>query len=159
MLRTLRAAALACALASGAVLMLVAAVTLVSVLGRWLFAAPLPGDVELVQLGTALAIALALPYCQLHASHLIVDLFTARAPAALRGGLDTLAHCAAAAVLGLLAWRAGAGVADLQRAGEVSMVLGVPLAVAYAPLAPAFALAALIALALATPRGRRAMLP
>jgi TRAP-type C4-dicarboxylate transport system permease small subunit len=154
MARLLRAAAAACALASGAVLGAVALATVASILGRWLFNAPLPGDVELVQLGTALAIALALPVCQLHASHLIVDLFTARAPVAWQQGLDAAAHIAAAAALGLLAWRAAAGVADLARAGEVSMVLGVPLALAYAALPPALALAALNALALATPRGR-----
>jgi TRAP-type C4-dicarboxylate transport system permease small subunit len=157
MLRGMRAAAVACALASGAVVAAIAGLTVVSIVGRWLWTAPLPGDVELVQLGTALAIALALPYCQLHASHLIVELATARAPVALQRALDTLAHGAAAAVLALLAWRAAAGVADLQRAGEVSMVLGVPLAAAYAAMVPALALAALIALALATERGRRAL--
>jgi TRAP-type C4-dicarboxylate transport system permease small subunit len=159
MARMLRAAAAAGALASGVVLAAVALATVASILGRWLFNAPLPGDVELVQLGTALAIALALPYCQLHASHLIVDLFTARAPAAWRRSLDAAAHGAAALALALLAWRAAAGVVDLARAGEVSMVLGVPLALAYAALPPALALAALNAAALATPGGRAALSP
>lgn len=157
MARLLRRAAAACALASGLVLAVIALVTVASILGRWLADAPLAGDVELVQLGTALAIALALPYCQLHASHLIVDLVTARAPASLQRALDRAAHLAAAAVLAVLAWRAGAGVADLRRAQEVSMVLGVPLWLAYAPLVPALALAALNALALSTPRGRAAL--
>jgi TRAP-type C4-dicarboxylate transport system permease small subunit len=157
MARGLRAAAVACALTGGAVLLALALGTIASVLGRWLLTRPLPGDVELVQLGTALAIALALPYCQIQASHLVVDLFTARAPQSWRRALDALAQVAAAAVLALLAWRAAVGVADLRAAGEVSMVLGLPLWLAYAAMVPALALAALIALALATPRGRAAL--
>jgi TRAP-type C4-dicarboxylate transport system permease small subunit len=78
MWRAIRAAAVAFALVGGAVLVLVAAVTVVSVGGRWLLSTPVLGDVELVQLGTAAALALFLPYCQLHGSHLIVDIFTAR---------------------------------------------------------------------------------
>lgn len=45
--------------------LLVAGMTLCSVIGRNLFASPVRGDVELSQLGIALAIALCLPWCQL----------------------------------------------------------------------------------------------
>lgn len=146
MWRLLRAAANAFALAGGALVVAVALVTVTSVVSRWLAAAPLSGDVELVQLGTAAALALFLPYCQLHGGHLIVDIFTARADARVHRRLEVAAHWAAAAVLALLATRAAVGVADLRTAGETSMVLGVPLWLAYAPMVPALALAALIAL-------------
>lgn len=146
MRRVLRGAARASALLGGVVLLLVVAVTLVSVVGRAAADQPLPGDVELVQFGIAAALALFLPVCQLQGRHLVVDLFTARAGAGVRRGLDRSAHLAAAAVLLLLAWRAGVGVADLRHAGETSMVLGFPLWLAYAALVPALALAALIAL-------------
>jgi TRAP-type C4-dicarboxylate transport system permease small subunit len=146
MWRTARAAAAAFALAGGALLLLAAAVTVVSVIGRWLLSTPVPGDVELVQLGIAAALSLFLPYCQLHGSHLIVDIFTARTATSAQRQLDRIAQLLAAAVLGLLALRAGAGVADLQAAGETSMVLGVPLWLAYAAMVPSLALAALIAL-------------
>lgn len=145
MRQAIRGAAAAFALAGGAVLLLVAGLTVASVLGRWLHSSPVPGDVELVQLGTAAALALFLPYCQLHGSHLIVDIFTARAKSSVHRRLDALAQLLAAVVLGLLAWRASAGVADLRRVGETSMVLGVPLWLAYAPMVPALILAALIA--------------
>jgi TRAP-type C4-dicarboxylate transport system permease small subunit len=146
MWRALRAAAVAFAMAGGVVLLLVAIVTLVSVGGRWLLARPVAGDVELVQLGTATALALFLPYCQLHGSHLIVDIFTARTGSSVHRRLDLAAHAIAAIVLALLALRAGAGVMDLHRAGETSMVLGVPLWLAYAAMVPSLGLAALIAL-------------
>ena len=146
MARALRAAANAFALTGGVLVVAVALLTVVSVVARWLASTPVPGDVELVQLGTAAALALFLPYCQLHGGHLIVDIFTARAGARVHRRLDAAAHGAAAAVLALLAARAAVGVADLRAAGETSMVLGLPLWLAYAPMVPALALAALIAL-------------
>jgi TRAP-type C4-dicarboxylate transport system permease small subunit len=153
MWRAIRAAAVAFALIGGAVLMLVAAITLVSVGGRWLQSTPVLGDVELVQLGTAAALALFLPYCQLHGSHLIVDIFTARTATSAQCRLDRVAQGLAAVVLALLAARAGAGVLDLHAAGETSMVLGMPLWLAYAVMVPSLALAALIALARAWQHG------
>lgn len=146
MRRALSAAATAFALLGGVIVALVAGLTVVSVIGRWAFASPIPGDVELVQLGTASALALFLPYCQLHGSHLIVDIFTVRSGAVLHRWLDAFAHVVAAAVLALLAARAAWGVESLRAAAETSMVLGVPLWLAYAPLVPSLALAALVAL-------------
>jgi TRAP-type C4-dicarboxylate transport system permease small subunit len=146
MWRAARAAAVVFALVGGAILLLVAAVTVASVIGRWIQSTPVPGDVELVQLGTAAALALFLPWCQLHGSHLIVDIFTARTTTSAQRRLDRTAQLFAAAVLGLLAVRAAAGIVDLRAAGETSMVLGLPLWLAYAAMVPSLALAALIAL-------------
>jgi TRAP-type C4-dicarboxylate transport system permease small subunit len=150
----LRAAARVLAVLGGIVLLLVVGVTLASVAGRAWSDRPVPGDVELVQFGTAAALALFLPLAQLHGSHLVVELFTARARPALVRALDRCAQVAAAVVLALLAWRAGAGVDDLRRVGETSMVLGFPLWIAYAALVPSLALAALIALVAPPEEGR-----
>lgn len=146
MRRALSAASVALALLGAAVLVAIAVLTVASIVGRWLVDQPIAGDVELVQLGTAAAIALFLPYCQLHGSHLVVDLFTARAGARFNRRLDRMAHVAAAVVLALLAARAAAGVADLARAHETSMVLGIPLWLPYAAMVPSLALAAAVAL-------------
>ncbi len=115
------------ALAGGALIACLAALTTVSISGRWFAAQPVIGDVELVQLGIAAAIALFLPYCQLHGSHLIVDFFTARSSKRSQRLLDTWAARVAGGVFLLLAWRATVGVLDLYGAGETTMVLGVPL--------------------------------
>jgi TRAP-type C4-dicarboxylate transport system permease small subunit len=133
------------ALAGGALMLAVSLLTCASAIGRWLAATPVPGDIELVQIGTAAALALFLPYCQLHGSHLIVELFTARASRSIRSALDTAARWITALVFALLAWRAGAGVASLASAGETSMVLGIPLWLPYAVAVPSLALAALVA--------------
>ena len=45
-------------------------------------------------------------------------------------------------MLGLLALRAAAGRVDLRSAGETSMVLGLPLWLAYGAMAPSLLLAA-----------------
>jgi TRAP-type C4-dicarboxylate transport system permease small subunit len=139
--RGLRALATALALAGGALLVALAGLTVASISGRWLASRPITGDVELVQLGVAAAIALFLPYCQLHRSHLIVDFFTARSSGPMQRRLDAVGSAVAGTVFLLLAWRAGAAVLDMRAAGETTMVLGVPLWLPYAAMVPGLALA------------------
>ena len=55
-----------------------AAVTITSVLGRAFFTRPVQGDVEIMQFAIALAISLAIPWCQLRGANIIVDFFTQR---------------------------------------------------------------------------------
>jgi TRAP-type C4-dicarboxylate transport system permease small subunit len=144
--RGLRALATVLALAGGVLLVGLAGLTVASISGRWLASRPITGDVELVQLGVAAAIALFLPYCQLHRSHLIVDFFTARSSGPIQRGLDAVGSAAAGAVFLLLAWRAGAAVLDMRAAGETTMVLGVPLWLPHAAMVPGLALAGITGL-------------
>ncbi len=60
------------------------ALSVYSVVGRWLFDAPVLGDVEMVQMACALAIAACLPYAQMKNAHVIVDFFTANASVGVR---------------------------------------------------------------------------
>ncbi len=48
-----------------------AAMTLASVIGRSVFKAPIPGDIEITQMGIALAISLCLPWCQIKGANII----------------------------------------------------------------------------------------
>ena len=127
MRRILEGLSAALALAGGAILAGIALLTTASILGRWLFATPIFGDVELVQTGCAMMIALALPYCQLKRAHIIVDFFTQGARPAVRGALDAFGSVALGLVCLVLAWRAGVGVAEMREAGETTMVLGLSL--------------------------------
>jgi len=68
-----------CAIIGGAVLIGMAGMTVVSVIGRTFFNAPILGDVELVQLGLAVCVATFLPYTQFRSANIIVDFFTANA--------------------------------------------------------------------------------
>lgn len=138
--------AAAFALLGGVCALAVAGMTLWSVAGRALFAAPVQGDIELSQLGIALAIALCLPWCQLRRGNIIVDFFTQAAPARVNGMLDRFGALLLAVMLGLLAWRSGAGALAVDEAGEQTMILGLPMWWTYAILAPGLALTALIAI-------------
>ena len=107
---------------------------------------PIPGDVELTQIGIALAISLCLPVCQLRRANILVDFFTQGCSGRTRQLLDGAGCWVLVVMYGLLAWRTGVGAASVKTAGETTMILSVPMWWAYASLAPGLALAALIAL-------------
>ncbi len=136
----------ALAILGGGLLLLLTAMTVASVLGRALFALPVPGDLELMQMGLAVAIAWCLPWCQYRRHQIAVTALTDRAPRRLRQALEALALLTSAGVLGLLAWRQALGMADLHSYGDVSTVLGVPVWWAVAAILPGLGLSALLAL-------------
>jgi TRAP-type C4-dicarboxylate transport system permease small subunit len=138
--------AVAFALAGAAVAFGVATMVVVSVAGRAAAGAPIPGDVELTQLGIALAISLGLPWCQWRRANIIVDFFTERLGARARQRLDAAGTLLIALMCALLAWRSAAGALAVREAHETSMILALPMWWAYASLAPGLALAALVAL-------------
>lgn len=116
-----------------------------SVVARALWSAPIPGDVELTQVGMALAISLCLPMCQLRKANILVDFFTQSVPARVRHGLDGVGCWCLVVMYSVLAWRTAIGAVAVRAAGETTMILSVPMWWAYASLAPGLALAALIA--------------
>jgi TRAP-type C4-dicarboxylate transport system permease small subunit len=131
--------------AGAAVALLVACLMVSSVVMRTLWDQPIPGDVELTQMGIALAISLCLPYAQVQRANIIVDFFTQKASPAVQGVLDALGQLFLAVVYVLLAWRTSAGALSVREAGETTMIISLPMWWAYASLAPGLALAALIA--------------
>lgn len=120
--------------------------TTTSVVMRALVDTPIPGDVELTQVGIALAISLCLPVCQLRRANILVDFFTQRCSGRTRQILDGIGCWMLVLMYGLLAWRTGVGAISVRQAGETTMILSVPMWWAYASLAPGLALAGLIAL-------------
>jgi TRAP-type C4-dicarboxylate transport system permease small subunit len=120
--------------------------TVTSVTGRATMSAPIQGDVELTQLGIALAIALCLPWAQLRGSNIIVDFFTQSARERTLRWLDALGAFLLALMVGVLAWRTAVGALAVHEAQETTMILGLPMWWSYAVLAPGFALTAVIAL-------------
>ncbi|MFM1855893.1 MAG: putative small permease component [Pseudomonadota bacterium] len=120
--------------------------TVASVTGRSLWSAPIPGDVEVTQVGIGLALSLCLPWCQAKHANIIVDFFTQRAPRAVQRALDQMGTLLLAAMYLLLAWRTAVAASSVKEAGETTMVLMIPMWWAYACLAPGLGLAAGIAL-------------
>lgn len=131
------------ALAGGLILLLLMGLSLASLLGRKLFAAPLQGDIELMEIGMAVTVAAFLPLCELHGKHIRVESFTLRLPARARSLLDAFAHllCLLAALL--LAWRTSLQAWDNFRYGDVSILLSIPLWIPLLLIVPSLLLLAL----------------
>lgn len=134
-------------LAGALVALAISLMTTVSVISRALFNNPIPGDIEITQMGIALAISLCLPWCQLRGANIIVDFFTQSMSERRRQWLDGLGCLLLVAMYGLLAWRTGAGAISVREAGETSMIISLPMWWAYAALAPGLALAGMVAFA------------
>ena len=134
------------ALAGGLVVLLLALLTVASVLGRSLFALPLPGDFELVEIGCGVAVFCFLPYCHCRRGNVFVDFVTARLPRPWQRLLDGIGELMLALLALLLAWRMTLGGLDFVRSSEESMVLGVPLWCAFPPMVFSLGLLAAVAL-------------
>ena len=75
------------------VLTLIALMSVVSIVGRSLSGfglGPVPGDFELVEAGTALAVFCFLPWCHLKGGHALVDMFWNSYPPGLQRALIVL---------------------------------------------------------------------
>ncbi len=146
MLRVINRVAWLFAMVGGVCASLVALMTVVSVTGRAALSKPIPGDVELTQLGVALCISLCLPWCQVHGANIIVDFFTQKVGPRKQALLDGVGALALAVMSALLSWRTAVGAVSIHEAGETSVILGLPMWWTYAMLAPGLALTCLVAL-------------
>ena len=140
--RWLARAAWAFAMAGGVTFCLLIAMSIVSIVGRKLAAAPVPGDFELMQMGAAFGAAAFLPYCAMRDHHLKVEILSDWVPARLRYGLEGVAQVLLAAFALLFAWRTALQAIDLRGSGETTTLLAVPMWIPVALLVPSFALLA-----------------
>jgi TRAP-type C4-dicarboxylate transport system permease small subunit len=123
------------AIAGGLLMLAVSIVVVVSVVMRWLINYSVPGDIELVQIGTALAVFAFLPLCQAHRGNIMVDTFTNRLPARVQHSLDALWDLTYAGMAAIIAWRLAVGAYDTIRSQTVSMMLSLPIGWAIAACA------------------------
>lgn len=137
------------AVAGGVLLLTVACMVVVSVVMRWLTAYSVPGDIELVQIATALAVFAFFPVCQSVRGNISVDTFTTWLPRRIRDGLDALWDLVYAFAALVIAWRLAAGALDTLHSRTVSMMLGLPIGWAIAACAAMAAFLAVVAVATA----------
>jgi TRAP-type C4-dicarboxylate transport system permease small subunit len=137
------------AIAGGLVMLAAAIMVVVSIAMRWLISWSIAGDIELVQIATAVAVFSFLPLCQLHRGNIIVDTFTTRLPLSVRNALDALWDLVYAVLAGIIVWRLALGAWDSLRSNTVSMMLGLPIGWAIALCAVMAALLLVVALATA----------
>lgn len=152
----------AIALAGGVLSLAVAMLVVVSVAGRWLsgtalgravpWLGPIPGDFELVQMGTAISIFSFLSYCQARRGNIFVDTFTTRLPRRANASVDALWDAIYAAMMGLIGVCLATGALEHYRSGQTTMLLQL---IVWPALAISAALAFGLALtALTTAAGR-----
>jgi TRAP-type C4-dicarboxylate transport system permease small subunit len=113
----------AVAVTGGALSLAVALLVVVSVVGRRFFNAPIPGDFELVQMATAIAVFSFLPYCQARRGNIVVDTFTTRLPPRVNAVIDAFWDLVYAGMMGLIAACLTAGVLEHYRSGQTTMLL------------------------------------
>lgn len=131
------------ALLGGLVLVVLVLINVWAVLGG-VVGLPFAGDVELTEMGVAMAAFAFLPYCQLHRQNVRADLFTNSAGPRMRRVLDSVASALALGFGALLLWRMCFGLLDQRTYGYSSTILQVPSWWVYVPI-----LASLVLLVLA----------
>lgn len=147
------------AISGGLLIAALAFITVVSILGRWVAGAPvlsditmlawvgpITGDYELVEMGTAMAVFLFLPYCHLRGGHVTVDLLVMHATSMVQRLLAVVAETLFLVVAGLMVWRLYHGLLDKRRYMETSMLLDIPLWWGYVGGLLGFALLTLVCL-------------
>ena len=135
------------ALLGGLLMLGVALMTSWSATSGWLFGKPLPGDVELVEMLTAVSVFMFLPYCQLTGANVTADLFTAKASPRTVELLTLLGALVALAFSLLLLWRMYEGLLDYRQYVETTTILKIPIWYAYLPALVSLALLAATAAA------------
>ena len=144
--RYLEDACAALAVLGGLMFLIESIMSVVSVVGRTLFSLPIPGDYELVQMLSAMGVAMCLPYCQVHKGHVFVDFFTLWAPLRLKRVLDAIAALLLSVSAFFLAWRVWDGMLEMREYGETSMVIALPVWWGYVPVVPSLVLLGIAAL-------------
>lgn len=114
------------AIFGGIVLSAMAILTSTSVLGRSVFQQPVPGDFELVAIGTGLSVFAFLPWCQIVRGNVMVDFFMSATPVRARILGDVIGGLLYLAIASLLTWRMIFGGLDMYNYNELSMTINFP---------------------------------
>lgn len=130
---------------AGAMLLALSTITVIDVVGRYVFRAPVSGADELTVIFMAVGVYAVLPRLCWREEHVCVDIIDLVYPARWIAARQCLLNALAAALLALVTWRMWFLAGRLTADGEVTMVLRLPKG----PLAYFFvAMSALAAIAL-----------
>ncbi|MGA7486087.1 MAG: TRAP transporter small permease [Xanthobacteraceae bacterium] len=117
--RVLAGTAKVLAVLGGGLCCLMAAMVTVSVAGRYLFSAPIPGDYDLVAIISGCAAFAFLPYCQMTRGNVAVDFFTTDMKPRGKAVLDTFGTLLYLVVATVFTWRLYYGGLELHANAEV----------------------------------------
>jgi len=140
--RALLAACKYLAIAGGLVFVALVLMSIVSITGRKLFAWPVPGDVEVLQMCAAFASSCFFAYCHMTNGDVKVDFFTHNMKPAKVAWMDAFGALLVGLFGTLIAWRTAVGALGVKEVGETSAILGWPVWIAQALMVPGFFLLA-----------------
>lgn len=115
------------ALVGGVFLLVAAGITLVSVIGRYGFGEPVPGDYELVEVTCAIGAFLFFPYTHAVNGNITADFFTGWLPERWGRVLDLCNDVVFTLVAIVLTWRLAAGLLEKLGSGAATILIGIPL--------------------------------
>ncbi|MCC7327244.1 MAG: TRAP transporter small permease [Burkholderiales bacterium] len=138
--RVLLAASKFLAIAGGLVFVGLVIMSIVSITGRKLFAWPVPGDVEVLQMCAAAASACFFAYCHMINGDVKVDFFTHHLSPRKVAAMDAFGSLLLGLFGALIAWRTAAGAMVVREYSETSAILGWPVWIAQSLMVPGFAL-------------------
>lgn len=139
----LRAICKVVAVLGGLVFVGLVIMSIVSIVGRKLASAPVPGDVEVLQMCSAFAASAFFAYCHLNSGDVKVDFFTHNLSSRIVTRLDAFGSLLVGLFGALIAWRTAVGALSLKEAGETTAILGWPTWIGQMLMVPGFALLAL----------------
>ena len=123
------------AIVGGIVLVAITLMIVVSISGRALIGlglGPVPGDFELVEMGTAVAVLFFLPWTYLKGGHATVDLLYMHLPAWAKRAVVMVSDLLMLAVWLILTWKLYEGMVEKKQYMETTFILAMPLWWAYA---------------------------
>ena len=119
------------ALGGGVILLCAMLFVSVNVVSAAIFAAPVLGDTEIVELMGAVAISAFLPYCHLERANVIIELIERVVSPRVTAVLDFAAGVLFSVVAVIVLWRLTAGGIDAYADDDTTMFLQIPLVIGY----------------------------
>ena len=132
------------AVVSGLVLVALIGLTFADVVLRYVFAAPILGSKDLLEMGMVTVVALAFPFTWRIGGHIVVDLIPEYGLAGLNRSRDVAVRAIGFAIFALLAWRAWLRADDAALFNEATNMIEVPFQPFFWVLAAAAAFQALV---------------
>ena len=114
------------ALTGGFIMLILATITVASIIGRTTLGQSIEGDYEITEMGLAMAVFLFLPECYIRKGHIIVDLFTAGCKPSTLRTLDTMSDVFFTLVCFTFAYRMSLSGLEAKEYLEQSMLLELP---------------------------------
>ena len=132
------------AVVSGFVLVALIGLTFADVVLRYVFAAPILGSKDLLEMGMVTVVALAFPFTWRIGGHIVVDLIPEYGLAGLNRSRDVAVRAIGFAIFALLAWRAWLRADDAALFNEATNMIELPFQPFFWVLAAAAAFQALV---------------